>query len=144
MDPKKALQENITQESIAYGYTLSVWGSGAILINSFQITSIEILLFILGGVLGFGLLALTAYNKLFQEIEKRDREKMIVGSMIHILASLGTVAISLLLIENSGSNIDPKYIFLGVGINTTLTYNLLLLVEELIYKDITILERRSF
>lgn len=143
MEFKRALQENITQESIAYGYTLSVWGSGAILINAFQITSIEILLFILGGIFGFGILALTAYNKLFQEIETRDRDKMIVGSMIHILASLGTVVFSLLIIENAGT-MDPKYIFLVVGINTTLTYNLLLLIEELIYKDIAVLEKKSF
>jgi hypothetical protein len=144
MDFKRALQENITQESIAYGYTLSVWGSGAILINAFRITSLEILLFILGGVLGFGVIALTAYNRLFNEIERRNREKMIVGSMIHILASVGTVALSLIIIEFTKASLDPKYIFLLVGVNTTLTYNLLLPIEELIYKDIAILERRSF
>jgi hypothetical protein len=57
MDPRSRLTNNLTAESEAYGYTLTIWGSGAMLIYKVQTPDLfHILLLTFGAVLGFGVL----------------------------------------------------------------------------------------
>ena len=137
----KQLRDNITDESIAYGYTLAVWGSGALLLNSFQTTPIDILSFVGGGVIGFAILALIAFRSLVKEVKVERDQNFIVSSMIHIFASLGTVAANYFFIT-SGSNIDQALIYFIVGVNTTFLYNIALMGEKYISKDVFMLEKR--
>lgn len=135
------LQENMKSESEAYGYTLSVWGSGALLLQGFNLQASHIFLFVLGGVIGFGLLAYTAFKGLKNSISSDNSENIITGSMIHILSALGTVLISYSVI-NFGSGLELSIIAGLIGFNTTFSYNVLLLLEGLVYQDLFELEEK--
>ncbi|MFB6207753.1 MAG: hypothetical protein ABEJ69_00215 [Candidatus Nanohaloarchaea archaeon] len=144
MDLLRELREHVTQESIAYGYTLSVWGSGTLLLTSYTTPTPEMILaFITGGVVGFGLLAVAVFQKFFGEIQKPERHgKFVVASMVHIFASLGNVFLSYLWIKLFSAALEPYLVFGLVGVHATVTYNLMLLVEEILSEDIYHLEKR--
>lgn len=136
----RKLRDNITDESVAYGYTLAIWGSGALLLSSFSIEPELILSFVLGGVAGFAALALIAFRGFVKEVDMEMENNFIVGSMIHVLASFGTVAANYFLI--TALSFEPAIIFLLVGANTTIMYNIMLMAEYYISKDIFELEKR--
>ncbi|WEL23364.1 hypothetical protein [Candidatus Nanohalovita haloferacivicina] len=133
------IQDNITDESAAYGYTLSIWGSGALLLNNFTMTPSAILAFVFGGVVGFALLAAISFRGFFREVESPEVQH-IAASMIHIFASLGSVLITYLAVTNVES-FSMAFVFL-IGAHVTFTYNILLVFEELISEDIYRLERK--
>lgn len=143
MNPSRRLRENVKSESEAYGYTLSVWGSGALLFQSFDLMPTDILFLVLGGVMGFSFLAAMAFKNILSRVSSSPDTDMVIGSMIHLLASLGTVFLSYLMIINIGNSIDLKYLSLLVGVNTTFTYNILLLVESYVSDDIYRIEREK-
>lgn len=127
------LNVSLREESKAYGYTLSVWGSGAILIYGFGIPeAFEVFLFISGAVVGFLALAAVAYRGMLKVVEKPIEEKLLVLRMIHFIAALGTVGISYIITENM-ANI---WAFTLSGINATVSYNILLLVEDYISREV--------
>ena len=135
------LQENMKSESEAYGYTLSVWGSGALLLQGFNLEASHIFLFVLGGILGFGVLAYIAFRGLKNRVNVEPPEEILTGSMIHILSALGTVLLSYSMIT-LGAGLELSYIVSIVGFNTTFSYNILLLLEGLVYKDLFELEEK--
>lgn len=135
------LQDNLKSESEAYGYTLSVWGSGALLIQGFNLEALHIFLFVLGGVIGFGLLAYSAFRGLKNRVPSELSEDILTGSMIHILSALGTVFISFSVIT-LGSGLELYIKTAIIGFNTTFSYNLLLLLEGVLYEDLFELEER--
>ena len=128
-------------ESEAYGYTLSVWGSGALLLQGFNLEASHIFLFVLGGILGFGVLAYIAFRGLKNRVNVEPPEEILTGSMIHILSALGTVLLSYSMIT-LGAGLKLSYIVSIVGFNTTFSYNVLLLLEGLVYKDLFELEEK--
>lgn len=139
MSYSEKLRSNITHESIPYGYTLAVWGSAALLLSSFNFTPELVFLFVSGGVTGYGILAIIAFKGIIKEVSKNKQTKLIVASMIHVLASLGTVGINYLLITTS--NLQTPSIFFIVGVNATFSYNIMLLAEAHISEDMLKLER---
>lgn len=141
MSYSEKLRSNITHESIPYGYTLAVWGSAALLLSSYNLTPDLVFLFVFGGVTGYGILAAIAFRGIIKEVEKNKQSKLVVASMIHLLASLGTVGINHLLIVNSG--IQSTMMFFTVGVNATFSYNIMLLAEAHISEDLLDLEMRS-
>lgn len=141
MNSLAMLRGNIKSESEAYGYTLAVWGSGAMLLQSFDILAIDVVAFVLGGVIGFGVLAALAFKDVLERVNLDQDVDLVAGSMIHILASLGTVLISYFLIHNIGRGLELELLSLVIGVNTTFTYNILLLVEEYLTDDVHRMER---
>ena len=141
MNSLSMLRGNIKSESEAYGYTLAVWGSGAMLLQSFDILAIDVLAFVFGGVLGFGALAALAFRDVLERVNLEQDVDLVAGSMIHILASLGTVLISYFLIHSFGTGLELEILSLIIGVNTTFTYNILLLVEEYLTDDVYRMER---
>lgn len=133
------LRDNITDESVAYGYTLAVWGSGALLISSNTISPTTIMSFVIGGITGFALLALIAFGKFVKQVSPETDSDFVVASMIHILASFGTVATNYFLITFSG--LEGNLLFLLTGLNTTFLYNIMLMAEYYLSRDIIKLER---
>ncbi len=119
------LKTNLTGESKAYGYTLVIWGSGALLISQFGLPAFpEVMLYVFGALSGFALLAFIAYQGMFIDVANPREERLIVVSMLHYIAALGTVGISQLL------HIEPvELAFFLVGVNASVMYNVLLLVE---------------
>lgn len=138
MNTFERLREKITKESHAYGYTLTVWASGALLLTGgFEITHLKVLTYVFGAVFGFFLLAFIAFQKLLAEIEPTDN-KLVVVSMVHLLAAIGTVYIShILTLFFSG-----YLVFFIIGVNATFTFNILLLVEDLFSEFLLYLESR--
>lgn len=119
------LKTNLTDESKAYGYTLVIWGSGALLINQFGLPGFsEVMAYVAGALTGFALLALIVYRGMFRDIANQQDDRLVVVSMIHYIAALGTVGLSTLL--HSGG---PLWSFFLVGVNASVMYNVLLLVE---------------
>lgn len=139
MNSSQRLRINLTDESKAYGYTLCIWGSGAVLINQFNLPTPEIVLtYVFGAVLGFGLLASAVYHGVLVEVKRNSEQKMIVASMIHFLAALGTVWIATLL-----TRLDtPRAAFFLAGMNATVTYNILMLAEVFLSRELRTLEDR--
>ncbi|WP_414837272.1 hypothetical protein ACK3SF_03320 [Candidatus Nanosalina sp. VS9-1] len=142
MNPSRRLRENVKSESEAYGYTLSVWGSGALLLQTFDLMALDVLFFVLGGVIGFSMLAALAFRDILSRVSSTPDTDMVIGSMIHILASLGTVFISYLMITGL-EGIELSYLALLIGANTTFTYNILLLIESYVSDDLYRLEREK-
>lgn len=133
MDARQKLQTNLTGESKAYGYTLSVWGSGAVLTHFFGLpTLIEVFLFVAGAVTGYGILALAVYRNMLTPVQTPVPEQVIVASMIHILAAAGTVGIAMVL----SWMLPFAWAFLLVGVNASFMYNVLLLVEVFLSEEL--------
>ena len=66
MNLRKQLARNLTAESETYGYTLTIWGGGSILINQYGTPTIgHIFLYIGGALVGFAALAAIAFPHLF-------------------------------------------------------------------------------
>lgn len=130
---RNQLQVNLTDESKAYGYTLSIWGSGASLINAFGFPSgMEVMLYVLGAVVGFGLLAVAVYGGMLGAVANLRDEEMVVASMVHLLAALGTVGASVV-IANTLSAVPAFFL---TGVNASVTYNLLLLAEVALSREL--------
>lgn len=127
------LKRNVTDESIAYGYTLTIWGSGAFLIQALGLTTFNILSYVAGGVTGFALMASFVFSGLLGDVYgQSERDRLIVASMIHILASFGTVFISYLLVTGLQGALTDAYIYFLIGVHATVTYNIMLVLEEFI------------
>ena len=133
MKALNSIRNNILDESAAYGYTLSIWGSGAMLIQSSGLTAESVLAFVLGGLTGFAFLTAVAFRGIFMDIEKESGET-IVASMIHVLASFGSVLITYLIVQNL--NLEVLHMFFLIGAHTTVTYNVMMVLEEYISRDI--------
>ncbi len=129
------LRKNITNESVAYGYTLAVWGSGALLLNSFQTSPADILSFVIGGVTGFALLSIIAFKGLVTHVDIDEDNDYVPASMIHILASLGTVIANYTIITQLPQP-SKILLFLIVGVNTTFLYNLMLVAESYVTNNL--------
>lgn len=136
MNVNPGLKENITDESIAYGYTLAIWGTGALLLTNFSITEESILAFVLGGVLGFATLSLVAFKHFIEKVENPKPRKVIVVSMIHILASFGTVFLNYLFMNETSSLLSSGTIFFIAGFNVSVLYNIMLLLERYVSEDL--------
>lgn len=130
MDLRTRLAANLVRESAAYGYTLSVWGSGAILIAAYGIPDlVDVLTFVTGAVVGFALLAAVAFESPFAEREL-DANDLRVASMIHVVGTLGTLAAAYVLTILSRGVVPDTVVFGTVGGVVTVSYNLALLAEE--------------
>ncbi len=142
METFERLRENLTEESKAYGYTLSVWGSGAMLLNFFTFGVLNILLYILGAVVGFGVLSFLAYRGFFKSVDARHPETFIVSSMVHLFASFGNVFLSWILIIVLQGAMADLWLFFIIGVHVTFSYNVFLLVEELLSEYVVSLEAK--
>ena len=113
-------------ESRAYGFTISFWGSGAILVNQFGAPGLELaLMYGIGGITGFGILALGSFGGVTKEVEDEGSNYLALGT-IHYLASLLPIVATSFIANNLEA--VPAF-FLG-GLSVSLMYNLLALVEE--------------
>ncbi|MFB6108624.1 MAG: hypothetical protein ABEJ82_07270 [Haloplanus sp.] len=126
MQPRRRLEANLRSESKAYGYTLTIWGSGALLITNGGLpTEMEVFGFAVGAVFGFALLALVAFGGIFEDVEYASPPSIVV-SMIHVVATIGALGTSDAIVQSGTVRLVT---FFAVGAAATTVYNLLLLVE---------------
>lgn len=133
MDPRERLAQNLVFESKAYGYTLSIWGSGAILFVRYGTppSVVPIFSYVVGALVAFSTLAYVAFETMFRETETTSSQQVMVSSIVHVLATFGNLIVSYLLVYVGATVGLPAAIsFLTVGFQATILYNVLLLVEE--------------
>jgi len=132
VDAQHALKKNISDESLAYGFTLSVWGSGAILLDFTEVFRAEMVLaFGLGTIVSFGFLTGLVFNSFLDHYEIQARQTRVVASMIHVLGAVLNVAVSYLLVAFAWPRVFPEAVYFIVGVSVMATYNFMLLVEIL-------------
>jgi hypothetical protein len=89
-----------------YGYTLTVWTSGAILTHARGVpSSVDALLFMLGAVAGFGLVALVAFGDLRLRTVADPPHPHVWGGL-HLLSiglAIGAATLNARLVENIGA-----------------------------------------
>lgn len=133
---KDHLQSMLAGESRAYGFTIAFWGSGALLINEFGAPDIWLALsFGFGAVLGFGVLAISAFRG---DRAQSSDEALLVLSTVHYLSSLLPMVITSILIR---MDLPAELTFLLAGMSVSLMYNLLSILEETIAEKITRITR---
>lgn len=141
METFRQLRTNLNDEAKAYGYTLSIWGSGAFLLTAYNsLTPEMILLFVLGGVVGFGLLAVIAFHQVFRTVENPHEDQVMVAASIHILAAFGNVLLSYSLLEVMHGVVRPTIVFFAIGFSASYSYNIFLLLETYISEHIIAFE----
>lgn len=129
MDIDQQLAQNITSESKAYGYTLSIWGGGSILGQIYGPPNlVQTFLYVGGALVAFGLIVLLTFNQLF--VDASLGSEIPVPSMFHLIATLGTLVVGFVLAKIISIAALPQLIgFLLVGFQVTLLYNFLLPAE---------------
>jgi hypothetical protein len=139
MHLREQLARNLTAESEAYGYTLSIWGGGALLIHQYGLPTLpQIFLYIMGALLAFAVLVAIAFRHLFIAHETTHQRELILAFMIHLLATLGSLGGAYLIIQTTITTVLPtKGGFLAVGFQVTLTYNLLILCERVLARGLS-------
>ncbi|MFH5800287.1 hypothetical protein [Haladaptatus sp. CMAA 1911] len=131
MNPTEQLARSLLSESKAYGYTLTIWGGGAILMNQYGSPRIvEIFLYILGALAAFGILAGITFDELFSTPTSDPDEQLIVASMVHVVATFGNLILGYGILAALNPGFPANWGFLLIGFWGTLSYNLLLLLES--------------
>lgn len=136
MEPTKRLAERIAAEAEAYGFSLTTWGVGALLVHQFGIPSIiGVMAYAIGAVLGYATLALVAFGGLFGRTEATDRP-LVIASAIHIIATIGTLVFADVVIKVSTGLFDPVVVFAFGGYAMSTSYNVLLILEAVVARAV--------
>lgn len=131
MEPSKRLARTLVSESKAYGYTLTIWGGGAILIVHYGMPSIvRVALYVGGALVAMALLAFVAFGGLFTEQHRPEGEHRLAASMVHVAATGGGLVVSYLVSIGGRGLLPPALVFALVGFLTTGLYNVLLVFED--------------
>lgn len=131
MDLSDRLASNLTAEAQAYGYTLTIWGAGALLVAAYGVPDpTAVFLYVSGALVGFGALAAVAFSGLFER-RAPGEATLFVASMVHVAATVGNLVVSYLaVVAARRAGLPAGATFFLVGAQATATYNLLLLLEE--------------
>lgn len=128
---RKFLKSILVGESKAYGFTLAFWGSGALLINEYGVPGFEeVVAYILGSVIGFGILAIFSFRHALEPVSSEESEYLVM-STIHFISALAPVIFVQMIL-----GIDPVVAFLVGGIAVSILYNSFLLVEKLLSEQL--------
>jgi hypothetical protein len=93
---RAALGTTITASAAPYGYTLTIWSSGAILIRSHGSPTVgDVFIFIAGALLGFGLLGALAHGAVARKESQRRQERVLAAALdwVAVGAAAGAVAL---------------------------------------------------
>ena len=131
MDPTGRLARNLVDESKAYGYTLTIWGGGAILVAHYGTPDIvRVAAYVGGALVAMTLLAAVAFGGLLAEQRQPEGERPPVASMVHIVATGGSLLVSYLVSVGGQGRLPPALVFSLVGFLGTALYNTLLVFED--------------
>lgn len=108
-----------------YGYTLSIWTSGSLLIAAHGLPNlVQALSFMLGSVTGYGLVGRLAFGNLGEPEGEMGRAPALWGN-VHILSIGGTILAS----YPASHLLDGYLAWFATGFVATAAYLLLLAVE---------------
>ncbi|QLH80447.1 hypothetical protein [Halosimplex pelagicum] len=137
MEYRTRLAANLASESEAYGYTLTIWGSGALLIHAYSVPGVaRILSFVAGALAGFALLAAVAFEGFSTQMTVEESPSSLVVSAVHVLSTGGALAVVSLVLDLTPDG-WPLVTFFVVGALATTAYNALLLLEAVAVRAVT-------
>ncbi len=145
MHPRQRLAATCRDEAKAYGYTLTIWGAGGLLINAFGTPDPpDVFGYVFGALLGYSLLVLLTFNQPLTaglpdhgddeaEEDSDERNDFVAASTIHFIATPGNLIVAYLIILLAEGTPTPAWlVFLIVGIEATTVYNVLTVFEDYI------------
>lgn len=133
MEPSQRLARNLVSESKAYGYTLTIWGSGEILVEHYGLPNLaRIALYVGGALIAMAVLALVAFGGLLTEQERPEGHRRLAASMVHVAATGGSLLLSYLIAVGSRRLLPPGVVFVLIGFAATFLYNVLLVFEDVV------------
>ncbi|WP_227353023.1 hypothetical protein [Haladaptatus salinisoli] len=91
---------------------------------------LDIFLYAIGALLAFGALASVAFDSLLDDLDTGYDGNLIVVSMVHVAATFGNLLLSYAILVALNPGFPSNWAFLVVGFEGTLTYNLMLLLED--------------
>jgi hypothetical protein len=113
------LQTAVANSAAPYGYTLTIWTSGAVITHARGIpTAWEALLFLAGAVIGFGMAAALAYGRPSEILAPRGHSQVRLWGGFHLISvglAIGAAALVTALVKD-----DVDWII--VGFVATLVY----------------------
>ena len=113
------LQSAVAASAAPYGYTLTIWTSGAVATHARGVpTAWQALLFLLGAVIGFGLTAAIAYGRPTEIFASRQHGFVRLWGAFHLLSVGLSIAVVALVVEF----VDSSVVWLLVGLVATTTY----------------------
>lgn len=111
---RAALGTVVSASAAPYGYTLTVWSSGAILLRSHGVPTVaEVFAFLGGGLLGFGSVALVARGAVARMETLDDAHDRLLTGMLHWLAAGCAVGGAALIAELHGVEAWPLASFVA-------------------------------
>jgi len=132
MGRRDRLARTLLDESWAYGYTLTIWGTGAFLIAAFGTpTPLAVLGYVSGSLVGFAALTWYSFGGLFVGVERESRDVRSAVEMIHLVATFCNLLVALALVDVEHVVEVPRAVgFAFVGFVATVGYSVFLLLEE--------------
>jgi hypothetical protein len=131
MEPSERLARNLVAESKAYGYALTIWGGGSVLIAHYGTPGIaQVALYVGGALAAMALLAVVAFGGLLTEQRRPEGERPPAAAMVHIAATGGSLLVSYLVSVGGQGRLPPALVFALVGFLGTALYNTLLVFED--------------
>lgn len=113
------LQSAVAASAAPYGYTLTIWTSGAVVTHTHGIpTAWQALLFLLGAVMGFGITAAVAYGRPTEIFASRQHGFVRLWGAFHLLSVGLAIAGVALVVEI----VDNTVVWLLVGLVATTIY----------------------
>ena len=113
-----------------YGYTLTIWTSGAVLIHAFGVPgTLGALLFVVGAVAAFALVGLLAFGSMARHFDEKSEEDLFWGSL-HLLSVGAAIAMAALVARYLvglvawpvGSFSAATAYFLVLGVESSIAY----------------------
>ena len=90
----------VAASAAPYGYTISIWSSGAVLLRSHGVPTVaEVFAFLAGALIGFGALALAAQGALTRMESLDHAPDRVLAGALHWLATGAAVGAAALLAE---------------------------------------------
>lgn len=116
---RHGLRKAVGTSAGPYGYTLTIWTSGAVATHARGVpTAWQALLFLLGAVIGFGLTAAIAYGRPTEIFASRQHGFVRLWGAFHLLSVGLAIAAVAVIVEL----VDSSVVWLLVGLVATTTY----------------------
>ena len=126
------LKTAVAASAAPYGYTLTVWTSGAVTTHARGVpTAWEALLLLAGAVLGFGVTAALAYGRPSEVLASREHGSVRLWGGFH-LASVGLAIGATALVTEL---IKSPVVWFAVGFTATLVY-LVVIAAQFTFADV--------
>ena len=114
---RAALATVVVASAAPYGYTISIWSSGAMLLDAHGTPRpAEVFAFVAGGLCGFGVMALAARGSLARADGRFEAPDRVLGGALHWLAAGAAVGAAALVAAIDGSAAWPLTSFAATTI----------------------------